>query len=238
MSKASTKATAARRATRAPAFLRARSPDQKEERAQALLRTARAMLSAGTPLSALSLNELARQVGMTKSNIYRYFESREAVLLAILAEEWQGWLDGLRAAPRPRGGGDELSRLVRRVARSLAARPLLSILTSALPSVLEENLSVEAIADFKRLTLAFFTEAAALLHAEAPSLSTEAALRFMSDSAIVIAGLYPHAFPPPHVKGVVDGDPAFAVFRHDYEGELARLLLALARALQTPSPKT
>jgi AcrR family transcriptional regulator len=36
------------------------------------------------PVSAMSLNELSRRVGLAKSNVLRYFESREAVLLDLL----------------------------------------------------------------------------------------------------------------------------------------------------------
>ncbi len=77
-------------------FVRARQPEQKEERRRNLIATARAMLDERMRLDELSLNELARRAGMTKSNVYRYFESREAVLLALLEDEWRSWFDELR----------------------------------------------------------------------------------------------------------------------------------------------
>src|SRR2546428_12712597 len=78
-------------------FQRARSDEQREVRRQAILRVAAEML-AQMPVAELSLNELSRRVGLAKSNVLRYFESREAVLLELLDLAWRDWLDRLAAA--------------------------------------------------------------------------------------------------------------------------------------------
>jgi AcrR family transcriptional regulator len=41
------------------------------------------------PVAQITLNELSRRVGLAKSNVLRYFESREAVLLELLDSAWQ-----------------------------------------------------------------------------------------------------------------------------------------------------
>ena len=69
-------------------FQRARSDEQREVRRQAILRVAAEML-AQMPVAKLSLNELSRRVGLAKSNVLRYFESREAVLLELLDMAWR-----------------------------------------------------------------------------------------------------------------------------------------------------
>ena len=85
---------------RAVTFQRARSEEQRAARRQAILHTAEAML-AEMPVAALSLNELSRRVGLAKSNVLRYFESREAVLLELLDAAWREWLDALAVALPP-----------------------------------------------------------------------------------------------------------------------------------------
>src|SRR2546423_10649979 len=50
------------------------------------------------PVADLSLNELSRRVGLAKSNVLRYFESREAVLLELLDMAWRDWLGRLATA--------------------------------------------------------------------------------------------------------------------------------------------
>ena len=72
-------------------FQRARSEEQREARRQAILGAAAAML-AEMPVADVTLNELSRRAGLAKSNVLRYFESREAVLLELLDSAWQDWL--------------------------------------------------------------------------------------------------------------------------------------------------
>src|SRR2546421_13066804 len=85
-----------------PAFRRARSDEQREIRRQAILRVAAGMV-AEMPVAELSLNELSRRVGLAKSNVLRYFESREAVLLELLDNAWRDWLARATAALPPPG---------------------------------------------------------------------------------------------------------------------------------------
>ena len=72
-------------------FQRARSEEQREARRQAILDAAAAMLTE-MPVAQVTLNGLSRRAGLAKSNVLRYFESREAVLLELLDSAWQDWL--------------------------------------------------------------------------------------------------------------------------------------------------
>ena len=64
-------------------FQRARSEEQREARRQAILGAAAAML-AEMPVAEVTLNELSRRAGLAKSNVLRYFETREEVFLSEL----------------------------------------------------------------------------------------------------------------------------------------------------------
>ena len=90
----------------ATTFQRARSDEQRALRSQAILDTAAAMLQE-MPAADVSLNELSRRVGLAKSNVLRYFDSREAVLLELLASRSREWLahPGRRAALSARAQG-------------------------------------------------------------------------------------------------------------------------------------
>ena len=78
----------------AGSFQRARTAQQRDQRRRAVLDAAREMLDQ-MPLADISLRELSRRIGLAKSNVVRYFPSREAVFLAVLAEDWDTWLDQL-----------------------------------------------------------------------------------------------------------------------------------------------
>ncbi|SEO44884.1 TetR family transcriptional regulator [Amycolatopsis saalfeldensis] len=75
-------------------FQRAHSEEQREVRRRAILAAAAEML-AEMPVAQVTLSELSRRAGLAKSNVLRYFESREAVLLEMLNAESRHWLDGL-----------------------------------------------------------------------------------------------------------------------------------------------
>ncbi len=210
-----------------PTFQRARQPEQKEQRRAHLLSTARALLVGGIGLRALSLNELARQADMAKANVYRYFESREALLLALLWDEWERWFEALQAEWSPGLRRASAPTVAGALARALARAPLLCELTAALPSVLEQNLSEEAIRAFKRDSLAFFRTLADFLAARAPALSAAAYAELMHDAAHAIMGLHPATHPSAAAARAL-ADPELAFFRRDFEVELVRVLGALA----------
>src|ERR1700674_3007411 len=75
-------------------FQRARNSEQREARRRAILGAAAAML-AEMPVAEVTLNELSRRAGLAKSNVLRYLETREAVLLELLDSAWQDWLTQL-----------------------------------------------------------------------------------------------------------------------------------------------
>src|ERR1700683_1240446 len=139
-------------------FQRARSEEQRETRRQAILGAATAML-AEMPVAEVTLNELSRRAGLAKSNVLRYFESREAVLLELLDSAWQDWLVQLRqdlkgAADPGTAAAARCDQLAAAVAGSLASRPMLCDLISAQAAVLERNVSPQVAAQYKRASMA------------------------------------------------------------------------------------
>src|ERR1035438_117509 len=138
-------------------FQRARSEEQREVRRRTILDAAAAML-AEMPVAQVTLNELSRRVGLAKSNVLRYFESREAVLLELLDSAWQEWLADMEAgltgaidASAPLG--ERADQLAAALASSLAARPVLCDLLSAQAAVLERNVSTEVALQYKRAAI-------------------------------------------------------------------------------------
>ena len=135
-------------------FQRARSEEQRAQRRQAILDTAGAMLTE-LPVAQLSLNELSRRVGLAKSNVLNYFESREAVLLELLVSELASWTAELGATLST--GVDPAAPLAERagelretVIATLLARPMFCTLISTQAAVLEHNISTEVALAFKR----------------------------------------------------------------------------------------
>src|ERR1700709_2536542 len=125
-------------------FQRARSEEQREVRRRVILDTAATMLDE-MPAGELSLNELSRRSGLAKSNVLRYFESREAVLLELYEREYTHWLHQteteLGRLERP-----DIEQIAGVIAQTVTERPVLSDLAASAPGVLEHNVSAEVAA--------------------------------------------------------------------------------------------
>ncbi|RYF73618.1 MAG: TetR/AcrR family transcriptional regulator, partial [Comamonadaceae bacterium] len=208
-------------------YQRARSPEQKEERRRHLLDTARSLLLTLPNVHALGINELARHAGMTKSNVYRYFESSEAVLLDVLVEEYGVWHGDLVKALR-RGGrrAGTIEHIAGCFSATVAARPLMCRLTSIFPSVLERNVSAERMVPFKRGLLAVRQQTALNFHACVPAISVARFDRFIHFAMPMVIGLWPLSNPGEVAAGVV-ARPDMAVLRYRFQQDLEEGLLML-----------
>jgi AcrR family transcriptional regulator len=212
-------------------FRRARHPEQKEERRAHLLETARAALRGGMELSELGLNELARQAQMTKSNVYRYFENREELLLALLEEESALWQSDLvaRLAAMPQATAQQVAQAF---AGASAAYPLMCRLLSILPSIIEHNVSAERMATFKSSVVALMGDVAQQLHRCMPSLPVAAYVAFIRQAMALMIGLWPLSHPRDALAQVLSA-PELQPLRYEFETDLAAGLLLFLRGLRS-----
>ena len=222
-------------------FQRARSEEQREARRQAILGAAAAML-AEMPVADVTLNELSRRAGLAKSNVLRYFESREAVLLELLDSAWQDWLGQLDAelADAVVAGDPVASRadqLAAAVAASLTARPMLCDLISAQAAVLERNVSPLVAAQYKRASIAGISALGALLLRSVPELGEPDAFRLAGAAVMTTAALWPHTQPSAAMLAAYAADPALAAMRLDFTATLREVLEVLTAGLLARSSR-
>jgi AcrR family transcriptional regulator len=224
----------------ATTFQRARSDEQRALRSQAILDTAAAMLRE-MPVADVSLNELSRRVGLAKSNVLRYFDSREAVLLELLASSFREWLGHLAAAlpstvRRRAGFKRRAEQLATAIAQSLAQRPVLCDLMSAQAAVLEHNVSVETVTEYKLAAVADAEVFGGLVRSALPELSEDDAWRYTVGAWLMTSALWPYARPPEAVleARAVDArlERAYLDFAATLEDYLTTLAIGLhARAV-------
>jgi AcrR family transcriptional regulator len=79
--------------------------------------------AAGVP--ALSLNAIAKQVGMSGPALYRYFASRDELITALIRDAYRSLADTVRAARNSGAGLKDLAHVIRDWARSDPQRYLL-----------------------------------------------------------------------------------------------------------------
>ena len=204
-------------------FQRARNEEQREIRRRAILDTAAAMLDE-MPVAEVTLNELSRRVGLAKSNVLRYFESREAVLLELLDDFLGSWLAELaeelaagietHAAPEVRAG-----QLAEILSRSLAGRVVLCDLFGAQGGVLEHNVSVEVVKRHKRSSHAKLVTMVELVRRHLPELG-DGAQTFCLMSLISAGALAAYVPPPPSLLAAYADEPELGVLHLDLRDAL------------------
>lgn len=208
-------------------FKRARSDEQRAARSQAILDTAVEML-AEMPVAELSLNELSRRVGLAKSNVLRYFESREAVLLQLLHAAVTEWIEMLRAdlaaGVDPSAGLRERGDAVAAAfATSLNRHPLLCDLISAQAGTLERNVSTEEVLKFKHDSHADLARIIDAVLAHLPELGAVDAGRFVVHTVILMGALWTHAHPTEAVQRAYAAEPELADLQVDFVTALTEM---------------
>ena len=209
-------------------FQRARNEEQREARRRAILGAAAGML-AEMPVAQVTLNELSRRAGLAKSNVLRYFESREAVLLDLLDSAWQDWLVQLEAdlaaavdATAPLA--ERADQLAAAVAASLASRPMLCDLISAQAAVLERNVSPEVAAQYKRASIAGITVLGGLLLKCVTELGENDAVQLAGVVTLMTGALWPHTQPSAAMLAAYEADPGLAALRLEFTATVRELL--------------
>jgi AcrR family transcriptional regulator len=216
-------------------FQRARSEEQREARRRAILATASQMLDE-LPVAEISLNELSRRAGLAKSNVLRYFESREAILLELLESLLDEWLAALPAlladgVDADRSPAERAAQVARTLAESLSSRRVLCDLISAQAAVLERNVSVELATQHKRAGLADLGELAELIRRHLPELGGDGAQRAGVLGAVLIGALWTHSRPSDSVLAAYRRDPTLAVFRLDFIPAVTDALTTILRGV-------
>lgn len=217
-------------------FQRARNDEQRAIRRRAILDVTVAMLDE-MPVSAVSLNELSRRVGLAKSNVLRYFESREAILLELLDHDWKEWTEQL--APLLAAGVDADAPVEERceqfasvVTASLAERRVLCDLFSAQAGVLEHNVSPEVAGRYKRAAVANVESLAALASAHLPELGDRAAQ--LAAATIMTTGVvWTHSRPSQAMLTAYNADPSLAALSMHFGPTLQEMIATLAAGVLT-----
>lgn len=195
---------------------------------------------AQTPVADLTLNELSRRVGLAKSNVLRYFDSREAILLDVLDAEMSAWVGEVERAlsELPPECLRQRTRIVTdTLATTLAARPVLCDLLHAESGVLERNVSVEAVLRHKHSTQVMADDLTRIIRALVPELTPEGATEVIITLLLVAAAAWPYAQPSEALSQAYRQDERVAAMHRDFAPLVGRILhLTVAGLLSSSGP--
>lgn len=180
------------------------------------------------PVSELTMTGLSRRVGLVKSNVMRYFESREAVLLELLSRRAQDWLTEATELIRHRVPQDgalsvRLAALTSALASSFAEHEVLCDLLSAQTSVLEHNVSEDVALRYKRSALEALHGLANLINSALPEVADDSALDAALTTIILVGAFWTHSHPSAAMVAVYRENPSLAVM-HEFGVALEQAL--------------
>ncbi|MEU3530824.1 TetR/AcrR family transcriptional regulator [Streptomyces murinus] len=211
-----------------PAFQRARSAEAKQAREAAILDAART-LGRVRGVRDVTLTDIAAAVGMHKSALLRYFETREQIFLALTAEGWREWSAELRAdlGRRSEATSAEVAAVF---AGTLAARPMFCDLLAQAPLNLERNVSIESVRSFKLVTL----KEVELIGGELRrllGLDESQSVDMIATATSLAGALWQMATPGPRLRELYMSDPRLGHAVVEVEPRLNRVLSAYLRGL-------
>jgi AcrR family transcriptional regulator len=189
-------------------FQRARRPEHKQQRHDAILAAAR-QIALRDGVRNVSLGDIANEIGIHKSALLRYFETREQIFLELTAASWTEWAQSVLAELGAAAPGAPAA-VAQVLARSFADRPLLCDLIPHTALSHERNVSVAGVRRYKLTSLGAVRDVAAATHMVLPRLTVEECRELVSTLANVAGSLWQIANPPPALSELYASDPELA----------------------------
>lgn len=186
----------------APTFERARRPEHKEQRRLAILAAASAEATE-RGVRNVTLGDIATAAGMAKSNVLRYFGTREEIYLELCIDAFDGWIETLReiaARDHPSGPAEA----ARAVARSLEGHALLCDLVSQSTASLEHNVRPEHGRDFKVALFSALAEVGTVVARAMPELEGRKIFEAGMVVYLMITAVWPTCTTPDAITELMD----------------------------------
>lgn len=166
---------------------RARTEQQKQQRIQEII-AATAKLYNKHSFEEITFALIAKEAKFTRSNLYKYFNSKEEIFFELLKNDIVTWRkDFMNTVCEKELSISEFVEMWFEVQqRHLRMRDLISILYAHL----EKKSSFETLVSFKKMVVSEFEILCQLLQRIFPKLSVENAIKFLQIQLALSIGLY------------------------------------------------
>jgi len=205
-------------------FQRARSDEAKRRREEAILDAART-LGARDGIRRVTLTDIAAAVGMHKSAMLRYFETREQIFLRLTAIGWREWSAALRAELDARDAATPVE-VAGAFARTLSERGMFCDLLAQAPLNLERNVSADSVRDFKLVTHAEVDAIVAAVRRLLPRLAEADGVDLVAAATSLAGAMWQMSTPGEELAALYRSDPRLAHAVVDLRPRLERMLAA------------
>lgn len=168
------------------------SPELTEKRKNEILDACKKIYKA-QGFYGVNVKEISTQISLTRPAIYNYFETKEEILLGLLAREYEVWCDELEALI-PQACECCQTKLSEKIAHTLEEKEILLRILNMNLFEIELNSRVERLAEFKKIYLRAVTALSHILHSYTPGISDSECSDFCNSFCAFLFGVYPFAF--------------------------------------------
>lgn len=177
------------------------------------------------------MDRVAARAGVAKGTVYRYFSTREELLLSVWELDHERWLEGAAADIASHSVPIDDRHLVDSIVGSAVDRPRFCRLHGLVHPALEGNLAPAAVRRFKVRYRNRMEGTARRVAPFAIEISAARLLRWLLALDAVMAGLLPLAAPPATVEMAFE-DPELHGLVLDVEAELRLVAAATLAAIR------
>ena len=209
---------------------RARSKEQKEYRISEIV-DATARLYEKHSFEEISFTLIAKEADFTRSNLYKYFSSKEEIFLAFLIQDMRLWRAELFKNCR-RSKIKSIDEFASVWTKTMVKHKRFLDLLSPLPTFLEKNVAEQNLVDFKRSVVNELKVLSELLCEIFPALSPEKVGEFLELNLASVIGLY-QITNLSEVQQRVLEYPEFRHMKIDFNSYLQKSVECLLRGLMT-----
>jgi len=168
---------------------RARTDEKKNERKEAIYEAALALFKK-KGFENVSFNGIASEAGFTKSNMYRYFSSKEEIFLNIFGDLFEDWYEDCSQRLQKLKQNVKVDHFAETWVASYMSHPQFLDLTPLLFVSLENNSSYEQLLEFKGLSMNLLYQLAIEISRVYPNIQGEKAFKFLTLSFAATANYW------------------------------------------------
>lgn len=218
-------------------FQRARSEEQIQDRIQEIV-TAASLIYDSVGYEGLSFSAISEYTKFTRPNIYKYFKTKEEIILLILIKDFKSWISAIN-------NSFKINKLYSIYeigeiwADTLMEHVRLMELYAILYTTIEKNVSVEALSKFEKESLVIQVSLLNLVGQLFPNASKESLFNFIFSAFTLAFGLYPMTkLSELQVEAIKLSGSTYSApdFKKTYMASLYQLMYCLENSIEVPKP--
>ena len=209
---------------------RARTDEKRNERKEAIY-TAALTLFKKSGYNKVSFNGIAAEASFTKSNMYRYFSSKEEIFLNVFADLFESWVNEYSKQLQTLEQDVQVETFAYVWFNSMLSHPRLLDLMPILFVSLERNSSFEQLLKFKRLAMNLLYSTTLDISRIYPEIAGEKAFKFLTLSYAATANYWAATMQSDALKKIYQLDE-FQALKPDFEKDLTTSIEIIIRGLR------